>query len=200
MNHSGLDVAIYGLMLVLPLSALAARRLPLATTVKMALAWLAIFVFALLVVTAATRAGISWRSAGAALGLGNQEIVGKAVRLVKRADGHFHATAIINGVPRDMLIDTGATTISISPATAKAAGISTDGDIAGTLISTANGVVIGHGGIVQAFAIGPIRAKDLEVLVLDKLEGEDVVGMNFLSGLKSWRVEGDTLVLEPHEK
>jgi aspartyl protease family protein len=25
-----------------------------------------------------------------------------------------------------------------------------------------------------------------------------VIGMNFLSKLKSWRVEGQTLILEPH--
>lgn len=35
--------ALYALLLILPLSALLARRLPVATTVKMALAWIAIF-------------------------------------------------------------------------------------------------------------------------------------------------------------
>ena len=38
-----MDVVYLALMLILPISALAARRLPLGETVKMALAWVAIF-------------------------------------------------------------------------------------------------------------------------------------------------------------
>ena len=36
-------------------------------------------------------------------------------------------------------------------------------------------------------------------MVVSPAFGEtDVLGMNFLSRLKSWRVEGSTLILEPH--
>ena len=41
---------IYALLLILPLSALATRRLPLSTTVRYALAWGAIFLLATIVV------------------------------------------------------------------------------------------------------------------------------------------------------
>ena len=44
------DALIYALLLILPLSALAARRLPLGTTVRYALAWVAIFAVMFLLV------------------------------------------------------------------------------------------------------------------------------------------------------
>lgn len=46
------DVMLYVVMLLLPISALAARRLPIGETIKMALAWLAIFLLAFFVVVA----------------------------------------------------------------------------------------------------------------------------------------------------
>lgn len=51
MTERSFDVFYFALLLVLPISALVARRLPLGDTIKQALAWLAIFVllFALVV-------------------------------------------------------------------------------------------------------------------------------------------------------
>lgn len=43
MSDTGFDYLYLVLLLVLPLSALAARRLPIGHTIKLALAWLAIF-------------------------------------------------------------------------------------------------------------------------------------------------------------
>ena len=63
-NDNTADIVMYGLLLLLPLSALAARRLPMKNTAKMVLAWVAIFGFAFILVAA-------WQSVtgvGAALG------------------------------------------------------------------------------------------------------------------------------------
>jgi hypothetical protein len=46
------DVALYAIMLILPISALVARRLPVANIIKMALAWLAVFALLYLAVVA----------------------------------------------------------------------------------------------------------------------------------------------------
>ncbi|RMB35960.1 hypothetical protein C8J47_1485 [Sphingomonas sp. PP-F2F-G114-C0414] len=43
--------ALYAVMLILPLSALVARRLPLKPVLKMALAWVVIFAIGLLIAT-----------------------------------------------------------------------------------------------------------------------------------------------------
>jgi aspartyl protease family protein len=46
--------------------------------------------------------------------------------------------------------------------------------------------------------LGDIAARGLGVVVSPAFGDTDVLGMNFLSKLKSWRVEGQTLILEPH--
>ena len=43
MNDNGFNALYLALMMILPISALAARRLPIADVLKMALAWAAIF-------------------------------------------------------------------------------------------------------------------------------------------------------------
>jgi aspartyl protease family protein len=45
--------------------------------------------------------------------------------------------------------------------------------------------------------LGTITARDLKIIVAPGIGDVDVIGMNFLSELESWRVEGRTLVLEP---
>lgn len=64
------------------------------------------------------------------------------------------------------------------------------------MVQTANGVVVAHGAQVKTLVLGGITAHDLPVLVAPSFGELDVIGMNFLSQLKSWRVEGRTLVLE----
>jgi len=49
-----IQALFYGLLLVLPLSALAARRMPVATVMRYAIAWMVIFGVGLLTVQALT--------------------------------------------------------------------------------------------------------------------------------------------------
>ncbi|MDY7525874.1 hypothetical protein E2E30_06180 [Sphingomonas sp. AAP5] len=51
MSDGAMTIVLYVLVLILPLSALAARRLPIGDAIKMALAWVAIFGVLLIVVT-----------------------------------------------------------------------------------------------------------------------------------------------------
>src|SRR3954471_7502244 len=57
------------------------------------------------------------------LGLDDQKVAGKELRVRMSSDGHFWALASINGVKRRMLIDSGATVTAISQRTARDAGI-----------------------------------------------------------------------------
>ncbi|CAN5397200.1 TIGR02281 family clan AA aspartic protease [soil metagenome] len=190
------DTAFYALMLILPLSALMARRLPIGTTLKMAAAWAAIFGIAIVAVVLGrdpiTRA---WNSI--ASGLGDQSVTGRTVRIRMANDGHFWADASINGVSRRMLIDSGATTTSLSVATAAAAGLKLDESPFPVMINTANGMVVARVSTAKAFQVGAISAREMGVVVAPEFGETDVIGMNFLSRLKAWRVEGPILVLEP---
>lgn len=132
------------------------------------------------------------------LGIDKQEVVGRELRVRMDPDGHFWVKARINGVERRMLVDSGATISAVSESTAAAAKIETGVGLAPVVLRTANGVAAARTGSVDELRIGNIVARDLKVVSSPGLGDLDVLGMNFLSELQSWRVENRTLVLVPH--
>ena len=132
------------------------------------------------------------------LGLDRQEVVGGEVRIRMATDGHFWANVTLNGVRRRMLIDSGATVTAISEETAAAASIGPDSTVVPVVLRTANGLAKARTGTVEELRLGSVKARGLKVVISPALGGLDVLGMNFLSKLASWRVEGGTLVLVPH--
>jgi aspartyl protease family protein len=113
-------------------------------------------------------------------------------------DGHFWARVTVNGVPRRMLIDSGATLTALSSGTAAAAGLKTDRGLFPVVLNTANGAITARTATLPELRLGDIVARDLPVVVSPAFGDTDVLGMNFLTMLKSWHVDGRTLVLEPH--
>ncbi|HVE02380.1 MAG TPA: TIGR02281 family clan AA aspartic protease [Sphingomicrobium sp.] len=132
------------------------------------------------------------------LGLDQQEVVGKELRVPMAADGHFWVRASVNGVERRMLIDSGATVTAISQRTAHAAHVDTGVGLAPVVLQTANGAAPAETGTIDELKVGNIVARNLKVVSSPGLGDLDVVGMNFLSKLEGWRVEGRTLILVPH--
>jgi aspartyl protease family protein len=185
------------LLLILPISALVARRIPISQVAKMALGWIAIFAVAFVVVAGRHKLAAGWSYITSAIGGDDQHVVGDTVRITKADDGHFWASAEINGVKRRMLIDSGATTTAISAATAEAAKLDLGESPFGTILSTANGDVAATRSTIATLKVGSITTTDLPVVVSPSFGDTDVLGMNFLSQLKGWRVEGDTLILQP---
>jgi aspartyl protease family protein len=194
------NVIFYVLLLVLPLSALFARRLPLGRVAVMTLAWIGIFATGLVVVAIVNQN--QWLISGTrALFYGpDQSVVGSEVRIPMADDGHFWARATINGVERTMLVDSGATVTALSTGTAEAAKIDPDSMAPPAVVSTANGTVTGTSATIAKLKVGGITASDLPTIVAPEFGDQDVLGMNFLSRLKSWRVEGKTLILTPNSK
>ena len=191
------DQAAYALYLVLFLvlvgSSLAARRLPMRQTLKMAATWVAIFAvgFAL----------FSFRSEFAALGsrlkakaVGTPIEQGEELRIPKAEDGHFWVEASVNGHEVPFLVDSGASITTISKEVADRAGIETG--FRAAEVETANGSVIMRHAYADQFHVGGIGRTEFPLFVNANSES-NVLGMNFLSSLESWRVEGNYLVMKP---
>ena len=132
------------------------------------------------------------------LGLDDQEVAGKELRVAMAGDGHFWVRATVNGVERRMLIDSGATITALSAITARKAHVDTAAGIAPVVLQTANGAAPATTGRVDELRVGNIVARNLRIVTSPGLGDMDVLGMNFLSRLQSWRVEGRTLILVPH--
>lgn len=188
----GAEILFYGIMILLPLSSLIARRPKPGLMVKVTLAWIAVFTVGLLV--ASQRQWIAETANGL---FADQRVTGAETRILMADDGHFYADVTINGVERRMLIDSGATTTALSIETAKAAGIDSEESPFPTVIDTANGSVTARVATAKSITIGSISATEVAVVVSPAFGDNDVVGMNLLSQLRSWRVEGRTLILTP---
>lgn len=133
----------------------------------------------------------------AGLGLDDQQVVGQEVRIRMSPDGHFWARASINGVERRMLIDSGATITAVSEQTAQAASVTRNASLMPVMMRTASGVIKAETGEIAQLTLGGIEASNLKTVISPALGPIDVLGMNFLSQLASWRVEGRTLILTP---
>lgn len=126
-----------------------------------------------------------------------QEVVGREMRVPMAEDGHFWVTVRLGRVERRMLVDSGATVTALSSQTAAAAAVEPSGSPVPMIIQTANGSVHAETATVPELRIGNIVARDLPIVTSPAFGDMDVLGMNFLSRLKSWRVEGRTLILTP---
>jgi len=191
------DLIFYMLLLVLPLSALLSRRVRIGSLLKMAVAWILVFGAGLLVVGQRERLIAMFSGARTSLVGEDQTIVGETVRIRMAPDGHFYGDVTLNGVKRRMLIDSGATITALSARTARDAGIDVTADPFPAIIRTANGSVVANKARIGRLRLGAIEARDLPIVVSPAFGNIDVIGMNFLSRLRSWRVEGRILVLEP---
>jgi aspartyl protease family protein len=191
----GVNALYLLLCLVLVASSLVGMRLSAGKAAKMALAWVAIFgaAFALFAFRG------EWGALGSRLsselsGSVEPVVSGDTLRLSMRDDGHFWVDARVNGAPVRFLVDSGATTTTIAASVAKAAGL--EPGMRGDVVSTANGTVFMPKVTAGLVEIGPIRRTELAVNI-NPNDDISVLGMNFLSSLSSWGVQGRTLVLTP---
>ncbi len=121
---------------------------------------------------------------------------GQEVILHKRSNGHFEARVKINGQPIDMLIDTGASTIALSPEDAERVGIIPENLTYSMTVLTANGRARAAPVELGSVAIGPIKRRDVEASVAEagKLD-QSLLGMSFLETLGSMQMQTDELRL-----
>ncbi|MGH7186302.1 MAG: retropepsin-like aspartic protease family protein [Pseudomonadota bacterium] len=118
------------------------------------------------------------------------------VRIRKRLDGHFTATVKVNGKSLSMIVDTGASTIVLRPEDAKKAGIDVSRLTYRVPVLTANGRTIAARVRLDEVAIGPLDRKKVDALVAQPgALTQSLLGMSFLSRLRSYEFSGDFLTL-----
>jgi aspartyl protease family protein len=190
------DTMLGGLYLLmaamLVFGALMTRREPAAKLFTMTLAWVAIFAAGFILFTFRDNLGwVAQRLKAEAVGTPVQQ--GRETRIPMAIDGHFWVNATLNGRDVKFLVDSGATTTTIDRTTAKAAGveISSRRD---QYVRTGNGIVRVASGQADELTIGGITRDDVALQIADN-DDLNVLGMNYLSSLSRWSVEGRWLVL-----
>jgi aspartyl protease family protein len=184
---------VYLLMaIMLVIGALMARREPAAKMITMALAWVATFAGGFVLFTFRDNLGwVAQRLRAEAVGTPVSE--GQETRIPMAIDGHFWITAKLNGRDVKFLVDSGATTTTIDRDTARAARveISRRRD---QYVRTGNGVIRVSSGRADELTIGGITRRNVGLEIADN-DDLNVLGMNYLSSLRRWGVEGRWLVM-----
>ncbi len=184
---------VYILMaIMLVLGSLMARREPAAKLFTIALAWIAIFAAGFVLFTFRDDLGwVTQRLQAEALGTPVQQ--GQETRIPMAIDGHFWVEGRLNGEKVKFLVDSGATMTTIDRDTALRAGV----DVSprrDQFVRTGNGIIRVSTGRAAELVVGGIARQDVGLQVADN-DDLNVLGMNFLSSLQRWGVQGRWLVL-----
>jgi aspartyl protease family protein len=198
MNEGDGPSLVWGIVaLIMVASSLAARRLPLGQTLKMALAWVAIFAGLFVVFSFRPEIKAVWQRVTSDFsGTANQDVKGGTITLTRGDNGHFELLATANGKPMKFMVDTGASDIAVSSESAAAAGIEVDKTAFPIFFSTANGTSKAYRAKIDVLTINSLEFSDQDISVSDTLGDINLLGMTFLNQFRSWRVEGNKMILE----
>jgi aspartyl protease family protein len=193
MNNSTMLGGLYLLMAVMLLAgSLMARREPAAKMFKMALGWVVIFAAGFILFTVRDNLGyFAQRLKAEAVGTPVEQ--GRETRIPMAIDGHFWVNAKLNGKDVRFLVDSGATMTTIDRDTAIAAGVVVS-PRRDQFVRTGNGVIRVSTGRASELEVGGIQRRDVALQVAEN-DDLNVLGMNFLSTLSRWSVEGRWLVM-----
>lgn len=197
-TDQGIHMVWWLLAALLPLSALLSRKISLHGTLAMLVCWAGIFLFVLVLFSHAQElTNFVLHIKKSVIGAPQQRAEGDRLHIRMSEDGHFWVEARINDKSARFLVDSGATVTTLSDEVAMQAGASIDKFSPPLAMQTANGVIYAKRSMIEGLSVGPIQTSNLPVVVSDRMNGINVLGMNFLSRLKSWRVEDGEMVLQP---
>ena len=119
-----------------------------------------------------------------------------APAVLRAADGHYWADAAIEGQSMRMLVDTGASLVTLSRRDARKLGvIPHDSDFSQTL-ATAAGPVRAAPVVLRDIAIAGVQMKNVEAVIVDRDLPAPLLGMSFLGRLSAFEARPDGIVLK----
>jgi aspartyl protease family protein len=118
---------------------------------------------------------------------------GQGVSLNREADGHFYVEAEVNGAPVRLMVDTGATSVALTPADAEALGFSFGED-------EYTGVGKGVGGDValkaiklDSLSVGSIVHRDVDAVIVNSELQVSLLGQSWLSRVGTVSIQGNRM-------
>ncbi|MCK7611135.1 retropepsin-like aspartic protease family protein [Roseibium sediminicola] len=120
------------------------------------------------------------------------------ILIVRDAGGHFVVDGRTNGTRTQFLLDTGASAVVLTFDDALRAGLR-EQDLSFTVpVSTANGRALVAPVRIDQITIGDHALRNIRGFVArDGSLDSSLLGMSALDQLRSWRIEGDKLIITP---
>lgn len=117
--------------------------------------------------------------------------------VAKAADGHFWAEGRVEGRPVRFLVDTGATTVALTPEDAARLGVDLDALAFDRAVKTASGQVRAARVMLDRIAVAGAEVRDVEALVIEDGLHASLLGMSYLGRLSRIEATPTALVLRP---
>jgi aspartyl protease family protein len=121
-----------------------------------------------------------------------------SILIVRDAGGHFVLDGRVNGARTQFLLDTGASAVVLTYEDARRAGFRPEDLTFSVPVSTANGRTLVAPIKIDAITIGDHTLRSVRGFV--GREGSldaSLFGLSALDRLRSWRIEGDKLIMTP---
>lgn len=123
-------------------------------------------------------------------------VKGVAVSIPKsKKDGQYWATARVNNGMVNFLIDTGASTIALTPEDARRAGIRMNDLVYDVQLSTAAGPNVAAAVNLKSISIGPITLRNVRAIVVPQGLSNSLLGMTFLGELQKVEATPNAMIL-----
>ncbi len=124
-----------------------------------------------------------------ASGWGGEMVLGR------ERDGHFYATAQVDGSDYRMLVDTGATVVALTGDDARSMGLDWDPSALAPVARGASGPVMGVPVTIPKLAVGDFVAHEVRAVIVPEGLAVSLLGQSFLSHVPKVDISDDRLTL-----
>ena len=123
---------------------------------------------------------------------------GETIAQIRRqSNGHFIARTHINFTPLNLIVDTGASLVTLKSSDAKSVGIDIKSLKFNISVQTANGVIKAARIKLHRVSVGPLTAYNVDAFVFrEGTLNKSLLGLSYLNRLRSYNVSGDKLSLK----
>jgi aspartyl protease family protein len=122
---------------------------------------------------------------------------GPAAQIVRAADGHYWAEAVIDGRAVRMMVDTGASVVALTREDAARLGVRLEDEDFDATVQTASGPVGAAPVTLGQVAVAGARVEHVQALVVKDGLPHSLLGMSFLGRLSRFEATPSGLTLRP---
>lgn len=119
-----------------------------------------------------------------------------APAVLRAADGHYWAEADIEGKTMRMLVDTGASMVTLSRRDARVLGVIPHETDFSQVLATAAGPVKAAPVVLRDVSIAGVRMKNVDAVIVDRDLPAPLLGMSFLGRLSAFEARPEGIVLK----